>query len=79
MDMMQAIAIRSGNSMKYFADGAETFCFGDWRAWEAACHIEGRTIPPAEFKTLPKEKIREYLIRPNANLTGAARRRKGKA
>ena len=66
MDMMQAIAIRRANSMKLFSDGDETFCYGDWKAWEAACLSEGKTIPPAEFKALPKEKMREYLARHNA-------------
>lgn len=61
--MMQSVAIRSANSMKHFADGDETFCFGDWRSWEAACRSEGRTIPLAEFKALPKDKRLEYLGR----------------
>ena len=50
MDSNQACVIRSADSMKVFADGDETFCFGQWRAWRAACAAENRAIAPAEFK-----------------------------
>jgi hypothetical protein len=41
-----------------------TFCFGDWKAWKAACSIESRCIPPAEFKALPQDQRRAYLKAP---------------
>lgn len=63
MDIEHQLAIRSAESMRVFADGAESFCFGDWRAWRNACMIEGRLIPPAEFKAMPKEEKDKYLVR----------------
>jgi hypothetical protein len=47
--------------MHIFADGDPSFVFGEWRAWEAACLAEGRTIPPAEFKALPEPRRRAYI------------------
>ena len=61
MDMGQALAIRAANSMEVFSDGDQSLVLGDWKAWEKACLIEGRTIPPKEFKALPVEQRRAYL------------------
>jgi hypothetical protein len=72
MDIYQQLAIRKAESMRVFADGEEFFCLGDWRAWEAACMAEGRTIPPAEFKALPKEERRKHVMRPNDQAKGLA-------
>lgn len=65
MDIAQTLAIRKARSMEVFADGDETFIWGDWRAWEAACYTEGMTIPPKEFKALPPEQRQAYLKRSN--------------
>ena len=54
MDIGQALALRSARSMRVFADSEPTFCWGDWKAWAAACQKEGRTIPPKEFKAMLK-------------------------
>lgn len=61
MDTLQASTIRMARSMEVFADGDATFVWGDWKAWVAACEDGGITIPPAEFKALPKEKRDAYL------------------
>ena len=50
MDVNQALAIRSARSIEAFCDGDSSFNYGDWKAWEKACLIEGRTISPREFK-----------------------------
>lgn len=63
MDIAQMLAIRKARSMEIYADGDPTFIWGDWRAWEAACFAEGRTIPPAEFKALSAEQRQAYLKR----------------
>lgn len=60
MDEMQRQIIRKSRSMGCFADGDDTFVYGDWKAWEVACVAEGRTIPPAEFKALPESTKRAY-------------------
>lgn len=70
--MTHAPILRKASSMQVFADGDRTFVWGDWKAWEAACFSEGRAVPPAEFKALPKEARRAYLKMPNANVTGFA-------
>lgn len=67
--LTHAQILRKANSMQAFADGDPTFVLGDWRAWEAACLSEGRTVPPAEFKALPKEARRAYLKMPNSRGT----------
>lgn len=59
MDM--AILLRTVKSIEAFTGDDPSFVWGDWKAWEAACYAEGRTIPPAEFKALPEEKRRSYL------------------
>ena len=46
MDITQQLAIRRTESMRIFADGEESFCIGDWRAWDAAL-LQGVRIPPA--------------------------------
>jgi hypothetical protein len=35
MDINQKIAIRSANSMEIFADGKESFNYGEWKAWKS--------------------------------------------
>lgn len=50
MDILQAQVLRDAASIKQFAEGEPTFCFGDWRDWRTKCAAEGRAIPPAEFK-----------------------------
>jgi hypothetical protein len=63
MDTNLEIALIYANSMKVFLDGEPTFNYGDWKAWRAACIVENKTIPPAEFKALPKETRRAYLTK----------------
>ena len=61
MDVNQAFAIKSAQSMEIFCDGDSSFILGDWIDWEKACLIECRTIPPREFKARPVEKRRVRL------------------
>lgn len=68
--MTHALILRKANSMQLFADGDATFSWGDWKAWEAACFAEGRTVPPSEFKALPKEARRAYLKMLNHQASG---------
>ena len=57
MDMTTALALRSAKSIEVFCDGDATFVWVDWKAWEASCFAENRTVPPVEFKALPEEKL----------------------
>ena len=41
---------RNAESIRYFADGEETFNLGQWHAWKRECIWSGKTIPPKEFK-----------------------------
>ena len=56
-----SIARRRAESMKIFAGEDDSFCLGDWRAWEAACMKEGRVLCPLSFKKLSKEEKMVYL------------------
>lgn len=53
---LQEEIIEKANSMKLFAEGDKTFCFGEWRAWAAACKSSGKALPPSDFKKPKKEK-----------------------
>ena len=53
---VQEQAIRQAESMRIFAGDSPTFKFGEYKAWAWACYVEGRTIPPDEFRAWPDEK-----------------------
>lgn len=60
-----ALLLRAYNSLEAFSEGDDPVSLRDWKAWEAACFAESRTIPPAEFKALPEEERLKYLKTPN--------------
>jgi len=45
-------------SMKTFADGCESFNYGEWKEWDARCLESGQMISPAYFKALPADEKR---------------------
>lgn len=44
------VAARAAETMRVFADGNETFVYGEWRAWVMASYAAGKVLPPSQFK-----------------------------
>ena len=61
MDIEQEIINIDEESAQMYAEGANSFIFVDWKAWELACLDEERMIPPKEFKSYPPQKKMSYL------------------
>lgn len=38
------------SSLARFCDDEDEVQLSEWREWQKACHLEGREIPPKEFK-----------------------------
>lgn len=42
--------MKTSESMADFADGDETFVYGEWQAWQKACYLSQKRIDPSVFK-----------------------------
>ena len=57
LETTHAQILRDVELLRVFADGDPTINLGDYLLWKAACFMEDRQIPPAEFKARPKEEV----------------------